>query len=129
MGLPDIHVYEARSNYWVGQILKQISGGESLYLTTHEERPWGFTIHFDAKEGVPKFVQFNNAKKWTFCSLNERQRRVEWPLVLKDVQERGETPRARVDCIYSDSMSFSIVTHNACMNDLLIWHYEPKTLD
>ena len=40
----DVHVYEARNHYWVGEILKGVCGA-SLYLTTHTETPWGFNIN------------------------------------------------------------------------------------
>ncbi len=127
---PDVHVYEARSHYWVGQILKGISGGESLYLKNKNEQPWGFTIHFRRNIGeetdTPHFVEFANGKRWTFCGLRDYQLQIEWPLLIKDVKEGGEMPRARVERIYSNSMHLSIVSENACLSDMLVWHVQPE---
>ncbi len=125
---PDVHVYDARSRYWVGQILKGISGGESLYLTTKEEQPWGITIHFRKKDDVeePHYVEFANGKRWTFCGLKDYQLQVEWPLLIKDVKEGGGKPRASVKCVYSDSLHLSIISENAILSDMLLWRVEPK---
>ncbi len=133
--LPKVNVYEARSNYWAGEILKGVSGGESLYLS---DRPWGFTIHCHA-DSKPYSVTFDNGTVWSFCSMNDRLLKIEWPLFVKDYFGEADPPSshdywkydwspkreitARVEAIYSDSMRLDLSSQNACINNMLIWRY------
>ena len=117
--LDNIHVYEARSNYWVGQILQDISGGESLY--TDESTQWGFRIHCNA-EHKPHSVEFNNGTLWSFCASKHSD--AELKQFAADFPD-GFT-WARVERIYSDSMHLGLYSENASLNDLLIWHYPPR---
>ena len=138
--LPVVNVYEARNKYWSGEILKDISGGESLYLS---ERPWGITIHC-TPDYKPHSVTFENGKVWSFCAMNDRHYNVEWPLFVKDFFGEAE-PRptedywkydwgpkqeitVRIEAIYSDSMRMDLVSENACIHDMLIWKYPPSPL-
>ena len=120
--LPDVHVYEARNNYWVGRILKSISGA-SLYLTTHTDHPWGLTIHTNA-QGHPHSIEFPNKTLWSFCVLSDRMLNIEWPLFVKDFK-KGEW-NARVERIFSDSMHLTLSSDEALLNDILIWRYPPR---
>ncbi len=122
--LDDIGVYEARSNFWVGETLMKISGGESLYLKSSEEVPWGFTIRCDSEDGNPHTVRFDNGKIWGVARLRDYHTRIEWPLFLKEIQSSKKLS-ARVHRIYSDSMYLDIFTDNACLCDILIWHHIP----
>jgi hypothetical protein len=125
----DVHAYEARNNYWAGQVLKKVSGA-SLYLADHKERPWSLTVHCDA-EGNPHCVEFENGTRWSFCSLSERMRSTEWPLFIKDYYHRRPGSeakcKARVERLFTDSMHLTIKSENALLNDLLIWHYPPDS--
>ena len=122
---PDVHVYEARNDYWSGEILKKISGPPSLYQKTNEESPWGFVIHCNADNGEPHSVEFKNGTVWSFCSLSER----EWPLFIKDYSSsNGKNCKARVERIFTDSMYLTVSSDNALLNDMLIWHYPPRHL-
>ena len=133
----DVSVYEARSKYWAGEILKGITGGESLYLS---KKPWGFTIRCYA-DGKPHSVTFENGTVWSFCGMNDRLLNIEWPLFVKDYFGEATPPPpddwrydwapkreiyARVEGIYSDSMRLDIGSQNACLNDMLIWRYPVK---
>ena len=139
--LPNVNIYDARSRYWAGEILKGVSGGESLYLS---DRPWGLIIHCHP-DGKPYSVTFENGTVWSFCSMNDRLLNIEWPLFVKDYF--GETePRtydhdywkydwgpkceisARVEAIRSDSMRLDLNSENACINDVLIWRHPLKSL-
>ncbi len=116
----DVGVYEARSKYWSGEILKGISGGESLYLS---EKQWGFTIRCYA-DGKPHSVTFGNGTVWSFCGMNKRLLNNEWPLFVKDFfGADGHKIYARVEGIYSDSMRLHIGSQNARLNDMLIWRH------
>ena len=136
--LPNVRVYEARSRYWAGEILKGVSGGESLYLS---DRPWGLIIHCHP-DGKPYSVTFENGTVWSFCAMNDRLLNIEWPLFVKDYFGEAESPpsgdddywryddcgpkreiSARVGAIYSDSMRLDLNSENACVNDMLIWRY------
>ena len=123
---PDVHVYEARNDYWSGEILKKISGPPSLYQKTNEEIPWGFVIHCNAENGEPYSVEFENGTTWSFCSLSERILKIEWPLLIKDYPDGN--CKARVERIFSDSMYLTVSSDNALLNDMLIWHYPPLRL-
>ncbi len=112
----DVHVYEARSNYHSGEILKDVSGA-SLYLRTD---PWGITIHRD-EEGMLHSVEFENGRIWSFSTLSDRIREMEWPLFVRDLPQSGCS--ARVRNIFSDSMHLTLVSENALLDDMLIWHY------
>jgi hypothetical protein len=114
--VPDVHVYEARSNYYAGEILKDVSGA-SLYLKTD---PWGITIHCD-EEGMLHSVEFENGRIWSFSTLNDRIREMEWPLFVRDLPQSGCS--ARVRNIFSDSMNLTLTSENALLDDVLIWHY------
>jgi hypothetical protein len=115
----NVHVYEARSEYWTGQTLKQISGGESLYLNSD---PWGFTLRC-LQDGRPHSVVFTNGTVWGFCGCKEANDM--WPLFVKDFLQDKSTVRASVSSIFSDSMSLRLSSKNAFLNDLLIWHHAP----
>ena len=119
---PDVHAYEARNNYWPGEILKGISGA-SLYQTRHTDRPWGFKIHCNS-EGLLHSVEFENKTLWSFCGLNDRHRNIEWPLFVKDYPDKEF--HVRVDRFYSDSMYLTVTSQNACLNDMLIWKVPPR---
>jgi hypothetical protein len=152
--IPCVHVYEARNNYWAGRIVQGITSSSttatsatteppspaSLYLTRHEDRPWGLTIHCHAVTGLPHSVEFTegDGPLWSFCTLNERLRRIEWPLLVKDVvscdndndddqqkEKKTTTIYARVENIFSDSMNLTVGSENGLMNDMLIWHHPP----
>jgi hypothetical protein len=114
----DVHVYEARSNYYSGEILKDVSGA-SLYLKTD---PWGITIHCD-EEGLLHSVEFGNGRAWSFSRLNDRITNMEWPLFVRDFPHCRI--RARVRNIFSDSMNLTLESENALLDDMLIWHYPP----
>jgi len=119
----DVGVYEARSNFWAGETLKKISGGESLYLKTSEEIMWGFTIHCNPKDDhKPHTVSFENGNVWGVASMNDYKSNIEWPLFLKEI---GSSKKliARVHRIFSDSISLDIFTDSACLCDILIWHH------
>ena len=121
--LDDIGVYEARSNFWVGETLKKISGGESLYLKSNEEVPWGFTIHCNPQDDhKPHTVCFDNGNVWGIASLSDYNSKIEWPLFLEEI---GSSKKliARVHRIYSDSMYLDIFTDSACLCDILIWRH------
>jgi hypothetical protein len=118
--LPNVHVYEARSKYWAGETLKNISGGESLYLKSD---PWGFTLRC-LQDGQPHSVVFTNGTVWGFCGCKEGNGM--WPLFVKDFLQDKSTVRASVTSIFSDSMSLHLSSKNACLNDLLIWHHAPR---
>ncbi len=120
---PNINVYEARNKYWSGQILKSISGGESLYLKNHSDKLWGFTIHCNA-HGQPHSIEFPNKTLWSFCVLSDRMLNIEWPLFVKDF-EKGNW-KARIERIYSDSFHLTISSENALLNDILVWRYPPR---
>jgi hypothetical protein len=120
--LRNVHIYEPRSNFWSGEILKKISG-ESLYLTSHDETPWGFNLHCDEND-KPHSVQFANNTLWSFCGLTRRFLETEWPLFLKDYP--NSNVRVRVERIYTDSMYLSFVSENACIQDALIWRSPPR---
>jgi hypothetical protein len=118
----DVHVYEARNNFWSGEIIKGVSG-VSLYQQTHTERPWGLKIHCDEK-GLLHSVEFENKVIWSFCGLDDRMLNIEWPLFVKDYPQ--SECRVRVDRFYSDSMYMTITSENACLNDILIWKVPPR---
>jgi hypothetical protein len=117
----DVDVYEARSSYWPGRILDGISGGGSLYLTDRADRPWSLTI--ECGPDAPLAVCFANGKRWSFCGINQRLRDYEWPLFLKDYAADKTKPRVRVERIFSDSFSMDLVSENAVLHDLLVWHH------
>lgn len=117
----NVDAYEARNNYWSGEILKKISGA-SLYMTTHAERPWGVFIHCD-DNNQPHSVEFENGVVWSFCFLSERLRDIEWPMFIQDYP-KGNC-KLRIERIFSDSMHLTMVSENALLNDLLIWHHYP----
>ncbi len=119
-----VNVYEARSRYWVGEILKGISGGESLYLS---EKPFGFTILCHA-DGKPYSVTFENGTVWSFCGMNKHLLNTEWPLFVKDFFGEDGGITARVEGIYSDSMRLHIRSENARLYDMLIWRYPPPAV-
>ena len=119
---PDVNVYHARNSYWPSQILKTVSGA-SLYQTTHTDRPWGISIHCNAK-GEPHSVEFENGTLWSFCALNDRLLNVEWPIFVKDASSGN--CRARAEGFFSDSMHLTIASDNALLNDILIWKYPPR---
>ncbi len=119
----DVHVYEARSNYWAGEVLKKVSG-VSLYQTTHTECPWGLTIHCHLDDITPHSVEFKNGTVWSFCSLSDHMRNIEWPMFVKDYPHGGY--RARVERLFTDSMYLTITSDNALLNDLLIWNRPPR---
>ncbi len=119
--LYNVRVYDARTNYWTGEILKKITG-ESLYLD--ENTPWGFTIHCNADD-KPVSVEFANGTLWSFCGMKNHHLEVEWPLFLKDLSN-GDVRSVRVERIYSDSMYLNIFSENACLDDVLIWNYPPR---
>jgi hypothetical protein len=119
---PDVDVYHARNEYWPGQILKKVSGA-SVYQKTHTERPWGIRIHCNAK-GEPHSVEFENGTLWSFCALNHRMLKVEWPMFVKDVSSGN--CRARAECFFTDSMQLTIKSNNALLDDILIWKYPPR---
>jgi hypothetical protein len=123
----DVSVYEARSDYWSGQILRKISGGESLYL---KDRPWGFEISCDWAGG-PRAVHFGNGVVWSFCRLRKDELEIEWPLFLEDYRAwvaagKGKIV-ARVTNIFSDSFHLDLMSNRVCMHGLLVWHYPPAT--
>ena len=122
----DVSVYEARSGYWAGRVLQAIGGGDSLYLQTPAERPWGFTISCDSDAG-PLGVHFDNGTVWSFCGLGERELKVEWPLFLEDYRAWASTGQGkmavRVERIFSDSFHLDLVSDRACMHGLLVWQY------
>ena len=137
--LPNVNAYEARSKYWVGEILKDVSGGESLYLS---DRQWGLIIHCHP-DGKPHSVTFENGTVWSFCGINDRLLNIEWPLFVKDYFGEAEPPShdtdywkydwgpkreisARIKAIYSDSMRLDLNSENACVNNMLIWRYPPE---
>ena len=111
--LSDVHVYEARSNFWVGQNLKNISGGESLYLDY--AKPWGFTLRYTEEDLKPHSIEFDNGKVWTFCCPGNDG----WPELLRS----ASSLKASVSRIYSDSMHLCLSSDGACLRDLLIWHH------
>jgi hypothetical protein len=117
--LHNVRVYDARNDFWTGQTLTRISG-ESLYQD--EATPWGFKIHLDADD-TPVSVEFANGTLWSFCGMKNRCLEMEWPLFLKD---NDVSRSVRVGNIYSDSMHLHMVSENACLNDILIWHYPPR---
>jgi hypothetical protein len=117
--VPDVHVYEARSNYYAGEILEGVSGA-SLYLKTD---PWGITIHCD-EEGMLHSVEFENGRIWSFSTLSDRIKQMEWPLFVRDLPQHGCC--ARVRNIFSDSMNLTLTSENALLDDMLIWHYPPS---
>jgi hypothetical protein len=110
--LSDVHVYEARSNFWVGEIIKKISGGESLYLDY--STPWGFTLRY-TEDLKPHSIEFDNGKVWTFCCPGDKG----WPELLRS----AASLKARAYRIYTDSMHLSLSSDKACLGDLLIWHH------
>lgn len=124
--LPDVHAYEARNNYWAGEILKGISG-VSLYQTTHTDLPWGVRINCDER-GIPNTVQFENGVKWSFCAPKVYHFKIEWPLFVKDLESGEGKISARIERIFSDSMHLSLMSDNACMSEMLIWYHPPRTL-
>jgi hypothetical protein len=111
--LPDVSVYEARNNYWVGEIIKNISGGDSLYLDY--QKKWGFMI--ETKDNKPHSVHFDNGKVWSFCGQKNNS---EWSRLLEDWHS-GNPVHARVHRIFTDSMHLSLSSKNAILTDLLIW--------
>ena len=131
---PDVDVYEARSDYWSGQILAGIGGGESLYLKDRADRPWGLEIGCD-DQGEPHSVRFANGAVWSFFEIKERLLKTEWPLFLEDYRAfvscavgapgRGKMI-VRVERLFSDSFHVDLVSDNACLHDLLVWHYPPR---
>ena len=118
MHIDNIHVYEARGNFWSGEILKKISGGESLYKD--ESTPWGFRIHCNA-EDKPHSIEFDNGTLWSIC---DSKYNTELNQFAADFPDRFSW--ARVECIFSDSMNLSLYSENASLNDLLIWRYPPR---
>jgi hypothetical protein len=120
--IPDVDVYGARNDYWSGQILRTVSGA-SLYQTNRTDRPWGIRIHCNA-QGHPHSVEFENGTLWSFCALNDRILKTEWPILVKDLSTG--IFRARAGRFFTDSMHLSIVSGNALLNDILIWKYPPR---
>ena len=120
---PDVHVYEARNDYWSGEILKKVSGTPSLYQKTNKESPSGFVIHCNAKNGEPHSLEFENGTVWSFCSLSYRMLKLKWPLFIKDYPSGN--CKARVERIFTDSMYLTMSSDNTLLNDMLIWHYPP----
>jgi hypothetical protein len=120
--LSDVHVYEARSNYWAGKILKDISGAD-LYNTSFTERPWSITIHCKSNGNLHS-VEFENGAVWSFAAMKDYHVMHQWPLFLSDFP--SGTYRARVSRIFSDSFSLDISSENAVLNDLLVWRYSPR---
>ena len=123
----NVSAYEARNNYWAGRILQAISG-DSLYLKEPGEQPWGFDIECDASDG-PHSVHFGNGKVWSFCAMSDRMREVEWPQFLQDYRAWASSGQGkmtvRIERIFSDSFHMDLVSDNACLLDVLIWHYLP----
>lgn len=128
VAIPRVNCYCARSNYWAGEILKGIAGGESLYL--EDSMPWGFHFRFEADR--PHSVVFANGKVWSF--LCSKRAMLLWPLFFEDLQKhtvfRGSTEaiRASVTNIYSDSMRVDLFSEHACLLDLLLWQYPCEAL-
>ena len=118
----DVNVYQARNEYWSGQILKKVSGA-SLYQTVQTERPWGISIHCNA-HGDPHSVEFENGTLWSFCAMSDRLLKAEWPIFVKDFS-RGNS-RVHADRLFTDSMNLTLVSDNALLKDLLIWKYPPQ---
>ena len=125
LSFADVHVYEARNNYWAGRILDGISGGGSLYL---KDQPWGFDIEC-LPDGTPHLVRFQNNSVFSFCGLRASQLQHEWPLFLEDYAAFKATGKGkmivRAERIFSDSLHMDLVSDRACVHDVLIWHYPP----
>jgi hypothetical protein len=119
---PNINVYEARNKHWSGQILKSISGGESLYL---KDNPWGFTIHCNS-ENQPHSVEFENGILWSFCSLGARILNIEWPQFARDFRKDDTRCHARIERIFSDSFHLTLKSDESLVNDILVWKYPPR---
>ena len=121
----DVDVYEARNNYWVGRALDGISGGGSLYLKDRVADPWGFSIEC-APDGSPRAVHFRNGTIWSFCCIKARYLEHEWPRFVEDYRTGEVKMRVRVERIYSDGFYIDLVSENAILHDVLVWHYFPK---
>lgn len=120
--IPNVDAYEARTNYWSGEILKGVAGND-LYLNNEKEAPFGFKIHCD-ESNKPYSIEFANGTLWSFCAPDNARLNQQWPLFLKSMQE--EKAKARVSRIYSDGMYVNLVIDKYIMSDLLIWKYPPS---
>lgn len=123
--IPNVHVYEARSNYWSGEILKGVTG-DDLYLTTERERSCNFKLHCDDNNDRYT-VEFANGVQWDFSTYSNTLLRNELPRALKSTQP--VKIRARACRIYSDSMFLTLMCDNTCcLRDLLLWKhpYSPR---
>ena len=123
--LEDVDVYEARTEFWSGRILDGIAGGGSLYLKDRATDPWGFSIECDPDTQAPHAVHFEKGTIWSFCYIKPALLEREWPLFLAD-HAAGKKLRVRVENIFSDGFNLDLVSENACMLKLLVWHYPPK---
>ena len=124
----NVSVYEARDNFWKGEILKYISG-DSLYMKDPAKHEWGFEIECDETDG-PHSVHFSNSNVWGFCAMSDFMRNIMWPRFLQDYRTWAASGQgkitARVSRIFSDSFHIELVSMNAYMHDILVWHYPPK---
>lgn len=122
--IEDVCVYDARENFYAGRTLENISGTPSLYLANREQTQFSFALCGNNKD--ESWIEFDNGKVWGFCNLtkpkNDMLRRF-----ATDYVQNKQTSWARIDDIFSDSMTLSLKSENAFLTDLLVWHYAPKT--
>jgi hypothetical protein len=120
---PDTDAHLARSDFSVSDA--------SLYHESRAAVPWGVEVRCDA-DGSPCSVCLQNGQVWSFCDLDARLIRETWPVFVRDYARWRSAGKgrmlARMEHVSPDAMRLSLESDNACLSDLLVWHYLPSPL-